>query len=87
MGCCGNSRHRRKPRLSQQIKNITLDLANVVAYAKTNGKVKADDDIISRRISVCKTCPHLDNIRCNVCGCFVSIKAGLQATSCPLKKW
>ena len=86
MGCCGRNRFHR-PRLTQQIKNITLDLANVVAYAKTNGKIKANESVIQRRINVCKTCPHLDNVRCNVCGCFVSIKAGLEATSCPLKKW
>jgi len=86
MGCCGRSRFK-GPKLTQQIKNLGLDLANVVAYAKNNGKVKAEEDLIQRRLDLCKTCPHLSNVRCNVCGCFISLKAGLKATSCPLKKW
>jgi hypothetical protein len=85
MGCCGRGGVR--PRLTQQIKNLGIDLANVVAYAKSTGKVKAPEDTIKRRLDVCRSCPHLQNIRCTVCGCFISLKAGLEATSCPLKKW
>ncbi len=86
MGCC-NRNSRRRPKISQQARNLALSLANVVAYAKATGKIKAEDTIINQRLSICTSCRHNDRNRCNVCGCFLTVKAGLKAESCPLKKW
>lgn len=85
MGCCG--RKGGFPSLSNQVKNLTVDIANVIAYAKLTGEVKADKDLVEKRVYLCKACPRLKNGRCTACGCFISLKAGLQASSCPLKKW
>lgn len=86
MGCCGN---RRMPPLKKQIANVTISLANAIAHAVQTGKTKADDAVISKRLSLCQSCRHLDKAagRCAVCGCFVTLKAGADSERCPIKKW
>lgn len=86
MGCCGRRRIRRPP-LTEQAKNIGLSVANVLATAIKTGKIKATKETIEHRVKICKACRHLAGARCNVCGCFVSLKAGLKAEKCPIKKW
>ena len=85
MGCCG--RNKGFPALTTQLKNLTIDISNVIAYAKVSGEVKADKATVEKRVYLCKACPRLRNGRCTACGCFISLKAGLKASSCPLKKW
>lgn len=86
MGCCGKSK-KKYPSKVKQVSNLTLTLANVIAHAISSGKIKAEDDVIAKRISICSGCRHLDKTRCTACGCWVSVKAGLRAESCPLKLW
>jgi len=86
MGCCG--RHTRMPSVTQQVKNLVLSVANVLAYATTTGKVKADPQVVGVRVDLCNKCRYLDKgTRCTICGCFIAMKAGLVAESCPMKKW
>jgi hypothetical protein len=59
----------------------------VIAHAVQTGQIKADDKVIERRVHICKDCRHLENTRCSVCGCFVTLKAGLKVEKCPLGKW
>lgn len=86
MGCCGRGRIKRPP-LTQQAKNLGLSLANVLSTAARTGKIKAPTKTIENRINICRSCRHLAGARCNICGCFISLKAGLTAEKCPLKKW
>lgn len=86
MSCCGKPK-RKMPTKSKMVASLTLSVANVVAHAISSGKIKAEDTVISKRVSVCQSCRHLDKTRCTVCGCNVSIKAGLAAEKCPLKLW
>lgn len=86
MGCCG--RFNKKPSIIEQAKNLTLSTANVLAYAITTGKIKAEPQTIAVRIDHCNKCRYLEKgSRCTVCGCFIALKAGLQAEKCPMKKW
>jgi len=85
MGCCG--RNKGFPSLSKQIKNLTVDISHVIAYAKVSGEVNAEQNVVEKRGYLCKACPRLKNGRCTACGCFISLKAGLAASACPLKKW
>jgi hypothetical protein len=85
MGCCG--RRRARPPLSEQARNFGLSLANVMATAVRTGKIKVNRETMESRIRICRECRHLAGARCNVCGCFVSLKAGLKAEGCPIKKW
>lgn len=75
------------PTKAKMAANLTLSIANVVAHAISSGKIKAENAVISKRISTCQSCRHLDKTRCTVCGCNISIKAGLASERCPLKLW
>ena len=86
MSCCGKS-YKKYPSKAKMLSNLTLSIANVIAHAISSGKIKADNDVIAKRVNTCKNCRHLDKTRCTACGCFISVKAGLRAESCPLKLW
>lgn len=75
------------PKIKEQIKNVALSLADAAAYALQNGKIKAADHEIEKRIKTCQACQHLDANRCSVCGCFISLKTGIASERCPIKKW
>lgn len=87
MPCCQKSKSKVMPSVLEQAKNLALSVANVLAYARTTGKVKAEPQTIAIRVDLCHKCRHLAETRCTVCGCFIALKAGLQAESCPLRKW
>jgi len=85
MGCCGGGRIIKK--FAGQVASAALSVANVLAAAATSGKIAVDRSVVERRVAVCQVCPHLNGNRCTVCGCFISLKAGLNGASCPLNKW
>ena len=45
--------------------------------------LRADDDVKASRLSVCRTCPHLVDGMCALCGCYVQLRAARAAMSCP----
>ena len=86
MPCCGNPS--RLPGIRKQISELAMTTANVLSYAIAEGKITAEKELVNRRIEKCQTCEHLINgRRCSVCGCWVSLKAALKASNCPLKYW
>ena len=85
MGCCG--RYTKMPSIPQQTKNLVLSVANVLSYAITTGQVKAEARVIGMRVEQCNKCRYLEGTRCTVCGCFIAMKAGFKAESCPMRKW
>jgi hypothetical protein len=87
MPCCQKQKYRQMPTILEQAKNLTLSVANVLAHAKLTGKVKAEPQTVAIRVDLCKRCRHLFETRCSVCGCFISLKAGLSAEKCPLNLW
>lgn len=40
-----------------------------------------------RRLQVCSTCEYKKGLRCEVCGCFVALKARVPFARCPMGKW
>ena len=51
-------------------------------------ETKANPEI-SKRISICASCPHLMpklNV-CKKCGCFMPAKTRLSGARCPIGKW
>jgi hypothetical protein len=56
---------------------------------------KAPDDIIEKRLSLCKKCEfaigpklHPDRkVKCNKCGCLINHKIRLKESFCPINKW
>lgn len=83
MSCCG------KPRIStaKKLTSLSLTLANVLANAARSGEVLAESPTVEKRLAICGKCRHLAGARCNLCGCFLSVKAALAHAHCPLKLW
>ena len=55
-------------------------------------KVLVDEQIAIKRIKICDDCEYKfmtekARLRCQLCGCFMDIKAHLAASSCPKDKW
>ncbi len=44
---------------------------------------KADSDTYRARLSLCRTCDHLVNGMCDLCGCFVEVRAAKKLQRCP----
>tara|TARA_B100000809_G_C14884942_1_gene440587 strand:+ start:317 stop:604 length:288 start_codon:yes stop_codon:yes gene_type:complete len=47
-----------------------------------------------KRLDICEACEHFkidvlgkDFARCDVCGCFMQVKAKFAGLSCPIGKW
>lgn len=52
-----------------------------------DGRVLADEQTHYQRLLVCQGCPHAQENRCTLCGCYLSIKTTLAASECPAGKW
>lgn len=72
-----------KPSIANMAYNLIADTAK---YVKS-GFENCSQEEVNKRLSICNQCPHLDDGRCNQCGCFVNIKAILKSSQCPLDKW
>lgn len=57
-----------------------------IAADQTNGRLPYRE-----RLNICKQCEHakylLGRCRCDVCGCFMELKAALPSSECPAEKW
>ncbi|NBP57569.1 hypothetical protein EBU71_13735 [bacterium] len=53
------------------------------------GKARADEDVASKRLDICLSCPELIKLtkQCKKCGCFMSAKVKLDNAACPIGKW
>lgn len=87
MACCQKQSMRKMPNVFQSAKNLVLSVVNVLAYAKSTGKIRAEPATIGVRLDLCNKCRHRSETRCTVCGCYIALKAGLSAEACPLRKW
>jgi hypothetical protein len=50
----------------------------------------ADNDLVQKRVKICKVCPELSTgvIKvCSACGCPIKSKILIKKSTCPLKKW
>lgn len=75
------------PRLGSQIKNFSFSIKNVIAHARESGQIVASKEKIAVRIATCESCPDKISNKCRVCGCYVVLKTGLDAESCPRGLW
>ena len=67
-----------------------MDSIDLLAIkTKLDGAPEVDDITRVSRYSICKSCPELiayNNV-CNICNCWMPLKARLPLTRCPLNKW
>lgn len=40
-----------------------------------------------QREKICRVCPHINNNKCSLCGCYVVLKCKLENAKCPVGKW
>lgn len=57
-------------------------------YVASGGKT-VDADEQARRLSICAECPFFvaGKHRCRKCGCWLKLKARVEAFHCPIDKW
>ncbi|NLB90064.1 MAG: hypothetical protein GX786_02425 [Clostridiales bacterium] len=50
---------------------------------------KAEESLYQKRLEQCKQCDELLNGTCNLCGCYVQMRAALKQSRCPASpaKW
>jgi hypothetical protein len=79
------------PSLANQVGNLVRTAGAVLGHAVTTGQVKASEAEQARRLAICEVCPMFrpSDRRCGACGCHLSGKLALAASSCPLTppKW
>ena len=49
--------------------------------------MRIDDGGYQKRLDICKQCEKLIQGTCQVCGCYVELRAAAKTGSCPKKKW
>lgn len=64
------------------------DFQNVYDYIESlDEDIKTPKEEYERRLSVCKECERLISGMCNACGCFVEMRAAVNAKACPYHHW
>jgi hypothetical protein len=46
-----------------------------------------DESIYHFRLRTCQRCDKLNIDRCQICDCYVHLKAALKSEKCPINKW
>jgi len=82
--CCKNSGY---PSALEMAKDFSNTAMNAMRQALKTGEILASSDTIKKRLEICEKCPSKTGVRCRDCGCYLSLKTGIKAAECPLKKW
>ena len=64
------------------------DVENIKKYIDIiSPSERANDLLYEKRLNICEECDKLLGSTCNVCGCYVQIRAAALSAICPKKKW
>lgn len=74
---------------TKYLKNASAALWRVVRAWFSRKPVAVSDQTRDERLLVCETCPFFDREteQCDLCGCFVELKAALATEKCPDNRW
>lgn len=75
------------PPLKTQVANAAGAAGRLMKAAITGQPVKAEQDVVDFRQSVCDSCEFNLNNRCAKCGCYWKVKMQLATEHCPVGKW
>ena len=77
------------PSLAHMAFSLTDALKDNLQQMVSRGALLAEQMEVSKRIDICMGCEFFvkNGERCNKCGCYMNIKARLQASKCPVGKW
>lgn len=72
-----------KQPLKERFKNIKTALND-----KRRGRTLSIEEF-EKRMSICRDCEfyHKYATTCNICGCFMKVKAASPSMKCPIDKW
>ncbi len=48
---------------------------------------RAEEEMVAKRLVICKACDQLVSGTCLACGCYVEIRSSIKKGRCPNKKW
>lgn len=71
------------PSFSDMAKSAGL---GVVKWIASGSPVVSSADR-DNRLALCKACQHINNSRCGLCGCFLTVKSWMTTERCPKGKW
>jgi hypothetical protein len=79
---------REKEHVNQSIEELK-DMNLVPSGRRGFIKNIIDTDLVADRQAVCDECEHKIELtnQCNLCYCFIALKAALPSASCPAGKW
>lgn len=66
---------------------MTGSFMGAMARFARGGFQVVSQEVFQARLETCRQCPKLDHGSCQLCGCFVELKAKLPQESCPLSMW
>jgi hypothetical protein len=77
------------PPLLNQAMSFEKSAGAVVAGLAQGRGLAAAEEMLQNRMSICHSCEFLNRPldKCSKCGCSVSRKAWVRASSCPVGKW
>ena len=81
-----NNLFKEAAKMSRSLSGSVSKASSAIAHGKP---IIAQKDKAQERLDVCNKCKDLDrNLgRCNVCGCFVTVKVKADYESCPSGRW
>jgi hypothetical protein len=71
------------PSVFTRAANLSLAVAE---YVKS-GMENVTPEVFSDRLDICSLCPSRVDMTCSECGCYLSKKASMAISECPLLKW
>lgn len=77
---------RDKPKLPGKIQ-MAANFAKAVKDHVADGLQKVEPAQLEARLEICTMCDQRKDDRCAACGCFLSAKAAMRSSFCPLGKW
>ena len=77
------------PSIGNMLFSLTEALKSNLTQIASKGVLLAEDNLVSKRISLCLGCEFLiqNSERCIKCGCYMNMKTRLQVSKCPVGKW
>ncbi|MFB2771894.1 DUF6171 family protein [Pelatocladus sp. BLCC-F211] len=77
------------PSHHQMLKNLLSEAYKTAKQGLGGDKILAEKSTVEKRLECCANCDKFNasEKRCIICGCLMTVKANLEASSCPDEKW
>jgi len=82
-GAAGSEQRAQMPGLLSR----AASLGKAVTRHVAGGAQLLPDDVRQQRLEICYGCPQYQDKSCRICGCQMTLKAGMATEDCPAKKW